>query len=347
MSRVCGHFPASNSHSKRRAPEPTISCSASPSCAATSFGRSDSRVILIALSVQAPAAVCPIVGALFVPFSPRWRKFYLFPSSLQDGSSNFINQEMIQIREQIDLKKMQNKPAWLSTVANLFSRQYLRRTVTTFFVLCMTQLTSSSVVQNFQNSTPPPASGGQQALLISGPFILADKWPRARTMWSGSLVLCGMISICMALSAVYENQSNSNLASAREAIVFIFLYSMCYAIFFNGIVWVVCSELFPFFWTKDASVAVYSKTAVAIVLSRITPLVIANVGWRYYSLFIAINFAAAVVYFFLLPETSDKSLYEITELFEDTRATGHIREIDVDAKDFELNDPAAETRSRA
>jgi hypothetical protein len=105
---------------------------------------------------------------------------------------------------------------------------------------------------------------------------------------------------------------------------------MCYAIFFNAMIFVVPSELFPFFLrTKGLSFAVFIKAIVAIVLSQITPVAIANVSWRYYSLFIATNMTAAVIYFFWLPETGHKSLEEIAELFGDTLATERIGDIDM------------------
>lgn len=180
--------------------------------------------------------------------------------------------------------------------------------------------------------------------------VVADKWPRARTMWTGSVVLATMIAICMALSAVYGSGHNENLAGAQGAIAFIFLYSACYAVFFNGMVWVVSSELFPFFLrSKGLAVAVSAKAIVAIVLSQITPLAVSAVSWRYYALFIATNFAAAVVYFCWLPETSGKSLEEVAELFGDELITGHIGEIDTNAK-AGLGEEAyhlEESRSRA
>lgn len=55
--------------------------------------------------------------------------------------------------------------------------------------------------------------------------------------------------------------------------------------------------------------------------------------YRYYSLFIATNFAAAIVYFFFLPETSGLSLEEVAALFGDELATARIGEIDVNAKE--------------
>ncbi|KAL0777486.1 hypothetical protein CaCOL14_007004 [Colletotrichum acutatum] len=98
-------------------------------------------------------------------------------------------------------------------------------------------------------------------------------------------------------------------------------------------IWVVPSELFPFFLrTKGLAFAVAAKSVTAIVLSQVTPLSIASVSWRYYSLFIATNLAAAVFYFFFLPETSGKSLEEIAELFGDDLATNRLGELDVDAK---------------
>jgi hypothetical protein len=113
-----------------------------------------------------------------------------------------------------------------------------------------------------------------------------------------------MLAICMALSSQYGSTGNGNASGARAAIAFIFIYSMCYAIFFNAMIWVVPSELFPFFLrSKGLAFAVFSKAVVAIVLSQVTPIALAHVGWKYYSLFIATNMTAALIYFFFLPET--------------------------------------------
>lgn len=161
--------------------------------------------------------------------------------------------------------------------------------------------------------------------------VVADRWPRRRTLYWGSLILSIMISICMALSSQY-GKVGQNQAGARAVIGFIFIYSACYAIFFNAMIWVVPSELFPMFLrSKGLAFAVFTKTVVAIVLSQITPLALAAVSWRYYSLFIATNLAAAVIYFFFLPETGGKSLEEVVKLFGDTLAMEHLDEVDVDA----------------
>ncbi|TVY67227.1 High-affinity glucose transporter [Fusarium oxysporum f. sp. cubense] len=295
----------------------------------------------IPLAMQLPIPVLLVVMIFFVPFSPRWLVLkdrydeagqVLARLHENDQDETFVEQELLQIRSQIQLERDQGNLDWFAALGLMFSRKYVRRTLTASFIVTMSQLSGSSVIQNFQGVFYQTVGfTGRTALLISGVYgmmgiigqiiylvFVADKMPRTRTLWSGSIVLCVMIAICMALSAEFGSSNNDNQAGARGAIASIFLYSMSYAIFFNAMIWVVPSELFPFFLrTKGMALAVATKAIVAIVLSQITPLAIANVSWRYYSLFIASNAAAALFYFFLLPETSGKSLEEIAALFGD------------------------------
>lgn len=179
-------------------------------------------------------------------------------------------------------------------MVRLFSPRYIRRTATSTFVLAMSQLSGSNAIQNFQSTFYATAGFvGRQSLLISGIYgmmgiigqvvylvFVADRWPRTRTMWTGSLTLASFLALCMALSAVY-GQADGNLAGARGAIAAIFLYSATFAVFFNAMVWVVSSELFPFFLrSKGMSFVVFVKAIVAIVLSQITPVALAAVSWR-------------------------------------------------------------------
>ena len=252
-----------------------------------------------------------------------------------DDNGDRAMQELGEIRNQIQAESA-TATSFSTAVTSLFSRKYLHRTLLACFLLVMGQFSGSQVIQNYQG-TFYAAVGctGQTSLLISGIygimgvlgqviylFCAADKWPRTRTLWVGSIFLSAMIAICMALSAVYGDEDNSNVNGARAAIAMIFLYSCGYAVFFNATIWVVPSELFPFFLRSTGmGLGVFSKSVAAIVLSQITPTAMENVGWRYYALFIATNLAAALVYFFLLPETGGKTLEEIAQLFGDSVST--------------------------
>lgn len=259
--------------------------------------------IPLAMQLPIPALLCVLI--FFVPFSPRWLVLHdrhdearrvlanLHGSSSTDG---FVDRELVEIQGQINLEREQGNLSWTKALRQMFSKQYARRTLTAAFIIAMGQLSGSSVIQNFQGIFYATVGfTGRTALLISGAYgmmgiigqviylvVVADKWPRTRTLWTGSLVLSCMIAICMALSAHFGSVDNDNQAGARAAIASIFIYSMCYAIFFNAIIWVVPSELFPFFLrTKGLAFAIAVKSVVAIVLSQVTPLAIASVRWRY------------------------------------------------------------------
>jgi hypothetical protein len=268
-----------------------------------------------------------------------------------DKGEDLLQKEFIQIRDQIALERTASRTSAIRATSELFSRRNFRRTATACFILMMGQLSRSTVIQNYQNTFYGTVGfTGRTALLISGVYaimgvlgqiiylaVVTDRWPRTRTLWVGSLFLCVMISICMNLSAQYP-AGTTNTASPRAAIGFIFIYSCGYAVFFNAMVWDIPSELFSFFLrSKGLGFAVFCKAVVAIVLAQITPIALRNVGWRYYSLFIATNFAAAFVYFFFLPETKGKSLEEIAELFGDALATEQLEEIEVAGKEQPLH----------
>jgi uncharacterized membrane protein len=260
-------------------------------------------------------------------------------------NETLVAQELFQIREQIQLEALAGT-SFYSALRQLLSRRHIRRTSLACFILIMGQFSGSSVIQNYQ-SIFYKAVGftGKTSLLISGVygimgvigqviylFVVADRWPRTRTLWVGSIFLCVMVAICMALSANYGS-GTTNVNGPRGAIATIFIYSAGYAVFFNAMVWVIPSELFPFILrSAGMGLGVFSKSVSAIILSQITPVALENVGWKYYALFIATNFAAAFVYYFFLPETGGKSLEEIAELFGDTLATAHLDQMEGEEK---------------
>ncbi|KLU92547.1 hypothetical protein MAPG_11492 [Magnaporthiopsis poae ATCC 64411] len=253
----------------------------------------------IPLGMQIPVPIVLSVAACFVPFSPRW----LLQQNREDeaakvlfrlhGDEGFANQELVEIRDQINLEKSYADTTWAAAMASSF-------------IVSMSQVSGASVIQNFQSIFFETVGfTGRQSLLMSAAYgmvgiaantihlaVVADRWPRVRTLWTGSLLLSIMITVCMALSAVYGSGGASRTADsgagARAAIAMIFLYQSVYGIFFNSVIWIVPSELFPFFLrSKGLSLSVTARSIVAIVLSQITPVALADISWRFYAVFIA------------------------------------------------------------
>jgi hypothetical protein len=129
-------------------------------------------------------------------------------------------------------------------------------------------------------------------------------------------VLTTFLVLLTIMSRFYGD--GSNLAGAAAGVAFIFLYSACYAIFFNSTVWVVVSEIFPQHLRGNGNAfAVFSMSVTNIWLSQVTPYAFEAIAWKFYLVFIALNMVAAVVYWVWLPETNQLTLEEIAGAFGD------------------------------
>jgi MFS family permease len=115
----------------------------------------------IPLAMQLPIPVLLVVMIFFVPFSPRWLVLkdrydeagqVLARLHENDHDETFVEQELLQIRTQIQLERDQGNLDWLTALGLMFSRKYVRRTLTASFIVSMSQLSGSSVIQVY----PPP-----------------------------------------------------------------------------------------------------------------------------------------------------------------------------------------------
>lgn len=119
---------------------------------------------------------------------------------------------------------------------------------------------------------------GQDIYLV----VVADCWPRVRTLWTGSVLLSIIISVCIALSAEFGSTDAGNPARARTAIDMIYSGSIrnllqCHDLGRT----IVPPELLPFFLqSKGLAFAMFCKSVVGVVLSEVTPMALENVSRR-------------------------------------------------------------------
>jgi hypothetical protein len=80
---------------------------------------------------------------------------------------------------------------------------------------------------------------------------------------------------------------------------------------------------------KGSSVAVISNVLINIIFNQCSPIAFADVGYKYYSLFICTNIIGAITVYLVFPETKGKSLEEIGVMFGDEMVVQdleHVRE---------------------
>ncbi|KAF8846630.1 general substrate transporter [Acephala macrosclerotiorum] len=309
-----------------------------------SFAKGDAQW-RIPLAMQIPAAVLLLILVQFLPQSPRWlaqknrntEARGVLERLHHDKGEAFILSELVQITAQVEMEAEEKK---YHSLFELFVPRYIRRSATSMLLMALTQFTGAGVIQAYQGILYNSLSfSGSTVLLISGCYgimgvigqalnlwLVADKWPRVRTLVIGCIVLACELSILMALSAKYGH--GGNLAGASAGIAFIFIFSASYALFFNSTTYIVAAEVLPqHLRSYGMGIAFSCQGISSLWLGQITPIAFAAITWRFYAVFIGFMVFSAVVIQFWMPETYNMTLEEVAERFGDKVVAGKMEDI--------------------
>ncbi|KAH7123222.1 hypothetical protein B0J13DRAFT_599022 [Dactylonectria estremocensis] len=264
----------------------------------------------IPLATQIPPAVLLAVITIFLPYSPRWlamkerydeAKTVMYSLHGHRGSE-VIESEFAEMVSQIQLEANRKKSANFS---NLFTRQYLRRTLLACLTVNMMKLSGSNIIQNYQSIMYNSLGYEGKTVLLIGAlygfmavvgqiinvFFVADHWTRRTTVITGSYALAILLSVLTGLSASFENDGNPA---------------------------VLVAEIFPLdLRGVGVGFAVFTQAVTAIWLSYAASYAFDAISWKFYFVFIACNLFAGTIYFFFLPETRFLTLEEVAAKFGD------------------------------
>jgi hypothetical protein len=97
---------------------------------------------------------------------------------------------------------------------------------------------------------------------------------------------------------------------------------------------------------RGSSIAIVCNVIINIIFNQISPIAFAEVGYKYYTLFICTNLVGAVTVFFFFPETKGKSLEEIGQIFGDDVIVGDLAQLreKIDAGDVEMLEQVEERK---
>ena len=113
-------------------------------------------------------------------------------------------------------------------------------------------------------------------------------------------------------------------------VFFLFLFVTFYGSTMDATSYVYCSELFPTpLRAQGTGFSVAGLFTATLIYTQVAPIAFAQVGWRFYILFIILPTIGAIAMWRLFPETKLLSLEEIAALFGDDVAV-------------EINHPSAE-----
>lgn len=290
----------------------------------------------IPLATQIPPALALALVTIILPYSPRWlaskerhdeAKKVMYKLHGHRGSET-IEAEFAEMCQQIQLEKSKKN---MANFWNLFTKQYIRRTLLAILIVNMMKLSGSNIIQNYQSVMYQNLGYKGQTVLLIGAlygfmavigqiinvFFVADHWTRRTTVIQGMFVLALMLSVLTGLSK-YSEGDLENVNIQRAGVAFVFLFAFSYSFYFNSVNWVLVAEIFPLdLRGVGVGFAVFTQAVTAIWLSYAASLAFDAITWKFYFVFIAMNIFAGTVYYFFLPETRFLSLEEVAAQFGD------------------------------
>ncbi|KAF8556791.1 MFS general substrate transporter [Imleria badia] len=156
--------------------------------------------------------------------------------------------------------------------------------------------------------------------LVNGTFIalIAPRYPRRRIFLAGTVSLFVVFAAWTIASAEYS--STHNKFSAHVVLALILLHSPAYNLAFTALTFTYLIELFPFH-ARARGIALYQwwLRGAGFFTEFVNPIGIDLAGWKWYIVYCVWNaFQVAFVYL-MFPETSGRTLEELTFLYEDER----------------------------
>ncbi|PLB35976.1 putative MFS sugar transporter [Aspergillus candidus] len=286
--------------------------------------------------LQIAPAMVQISTILFLPESPRYlisrdRREEAFDILTKyhaegDRDSVFVKAEMAQIERTIQIELQDAKQTWgdmfgtagmrrrlfITAFLGLFT-QWSGNTLTSYYLsdlLDMVNVKDSVVKSKINIGTACWSLVNGTTLAIFAPRL------KRRTMYLTSAVslLCVYIAWTISMERFLTTQVK---AAAVLTILFIFLYSPAYNLGYNALTYTYLIEIFPYFGrSRGISWFQFFGRGATFFATYVNPIGLERVAWKWLLVYCCwLVFEVVFIYLFF-PETSGRTLEELSFLFE-------------------------------
>jgi hypothetical protein len=252
-----------------------------------------------------------------------------------DANSVLVHAEMAQIRSTIKLEMENSKQSWMDMVRTPGMR---RRVVIASFLGLFTQMSGNTLLSYYQkllfnlmgftnDSVKTRINMANQCWSLLNAVVIALVVTRFRRRWMFMLSAGSMVMVFMAITItlhslqVADKTDTKNNAAQIASLFFYFAYSPCYNIGNNSLTYTYLVELFPYAQRTMGigTEQIFGKLAGFFSI-YVNPIALTAIEWRYFAIYCGwISFEFMFVYF-MYPETYNRTLEELTFLFEDNLA---------------------------
>ncbi|ORY65329.1 general substrate transporter [Pseudomassariella vexata] len=288
--------------------------------------------------------VFPLIVTLFLPFtieSPRWlllrgrnydaqRALCQLRGKGQNLEDKDLNDDMKSIQQAI-----QDERADLSTLREtlLFRdpNRNFRRLLLSCGTMVMQQFSGVNALSYYLPTLLIQSVGvsSENARLLTGAnatvylgaaflcLLLVDLVGRRKLMMYGSVAMgsCYLIAAVTLKEASLHPEQKTTLGSVTVAMFF--LYYFFYGTSFAKVAWVYNAEVNSLGWrTRGAAAATATNWLGGFTTVQFTKVGVNNLGWGFYLLFSCFCYSYLPVVYLLYPETSRRTLEDMTEIFK-------------------------------
>ncbi|KAI6045230.1 general substrate transporter [Pisolithus marmoratus] len=286
------------------------------------------------------------IGMMWFPESPRWlmdhdqeREALQILADLHGGGNvddKLVVLEFEEIRQQVDFERQEGAKSY----ADLFKPGVLRRVILGCSLQMWSQLSGMNVMMYyiiyvFQGAGLTGRRGNLIAdsvqyvlnMLFTVPAIIyIDRWGRRWMMILGSFFMGIFLCLVGGLQGGYGEWGNvdgspvwvinNQPAVTKAIIVCSYLFVCSFAVTMGPASWTYPAEIFPMrVRGKAVSVSTATNWLFNFALAWAVPPALTSIAWKTYFVFATFNFAATIHFLFCFPETAQRTLEEIEEVF--------------------------------
>ncbi|KAK4554049.1 hypothetical protein LTR86_008890 [Recurvomyces mirabilis] len=292
--------------------------------------------------LQLVPSLLQIATVFLLPESPRWlvsqdrhQEAFAILSKYHaegDSSSILVQGEMAQIQSTIKLEMEANKQSWLDLLRTGGMR---RRVFIAAFLGLFTQMSGNTLLSYYTNIlfqmmgfTSAYAKTRINIANQCWSFITAvlialfiTKFKRRLAFMTSStsmlLIFIGMTVSFERLSVAKAN-GTKNQAASIAALFFYFAYAPAYSIGNNALTYTYLIELFPYaVRSRGIGVEQIFGKAGGFFSNFVNPIALGAIGWKFFAAYCGWIFFEFLFQFTFYPETSGRTLEELSFLFED------------------------------
>ncbi|KAF2492557.1 MFS general substrate transporter [Lophium mytilinum] len=298
-----------------------------------------------------------LVVMFFIPESPRWLLLkgkvdkaqeivYKLHKIKNDPDQEFARGEFYQMQKQAELDRTLD-PGWVA----MFSKpSYRKRTALAMGFAFIGQSTAVLVINNYGPTLYKALGYGTKDQLalqcgwitvgIIFNFVgasLMDRIGRRPLMIFGVAACCVTLIIEAAMVANFA-AAGTNKAGLGVGVAAFYCFLAVYSVGIDVAGVVFYGELFPnHIRAKGVCLSVATIALTDLVYLQATATAFANIGWKFYLVFIIISGLGAILMFLVLPETKGIPIEEMAKIFGDTEdIMVYAEDIHVDHNTHEL-----------